>query len=80
MSDHPWVFRFAMAALVFAVLFSAAYSYADKRYRRLNQEKYTPKLQWIDTVMAGQMKKPLSGRWQEWLRYKPATQRRSVPF
>ena len=78
MSDHPWVFRFAMAALVFAVLLSAAYSYG--RYRRLNQEKYTPKLQWIDTVMAGQMKKPLSGRWQEWLRYKPATQKRSVPF
>ena len=52
MSDHPWVFRFAMAALVFAVLLSAAYSYADNRYRRLNQEKYTPKLQWIDTVMA----------------------------
>ena len=62
MSDRPWVFRFAMAALVFAVLLSAAYSYADKRYRRLNQEKYTPKLQWIDTVMAGQTKKPLSGR------------------
>lgn len=32
MSDHPWVFRFAMAALVFAVLLSAAYSYADKCY------------------------------------------------
>ena len=52
MSDRPWGFRFAMAALVFSVVLSAVYSYADMRYRRLNQEKYTPKLQWIDTVMA----------------------------
>ena len=52
MSDRAWVFRLAIAALVFAVLLSAGYSYADMRYRRLNQEKYTPKLQWIDTVMA----------------------------
>lgn len=54
MSDRPRGFRLAMVTLVFAVLLLAAYSYADKHYRKRNQEKYMPKLQWIDTVMAGE--------------------------
>ena len=41
-----------LAVLALMVLLSAGYSYADAHYQRRNQEKYAPKLHWIDMVMA----------------------------